>query len=61
MRGKGIKDIRTGTPGDQYVHIDIKIPNKLSKEEKELYQKLSSLQNKISESFFDKLKKTFKK
>lgn len=61
MRGKGIKDIRTGNPGDQYVHIDIKIPNKLSKEEKELYQKLSSLQNKTSESFFDKLKKTFKK
>lgn len=61
MRGKGIKDIRTGTPGDQYVHVEIKIPTKLSKEEKELYQKLGNIQGKTSESFFDKIKKQFKK
>lgn len=61
MRGKGIKDIRSGNPGDQYVHLEIKIPNKISKEEKELYQKLANIQGKTSESFFEKLKKQFKR
>lgn len=35
MRGQGIKDLRSGKPGDQYVHLDIKSPSSLSKKQKE--------------------------
>ena len=32
MRNKGVKDVRSDRYGDQFVHVDIKIPTKLSKE-----------------------------
>ena len=57
LKGYGIKDLRTNNMGDQYVEIQIEIPKKLSKEEKELYEKLS---NRKKESVFDKFKKNFK-
>ena len=56
LKGYGIKDLRSGVKGDQYVLIDVNIPKKLSKEEKELYEKL--LDKK--ENIFDKFKKNFK-
>lgn len=58
LRGKGLQDLRTSTVGDQYVHVDIEVDKKLSKEEKALYEKLRSLSTK--ESVFDKFKKNFK-
>lgn len=61
LREKGVKDIRTGTPGDQYVHIDVKTPSRISKDERDLYQKLRDLEKKSTESLFDKFKKTFKR
>lgn len=60
LKGKGVKDLRSDNYGDQMVKIDVKIPTKLSSDEKELYQKLSKLTNK-KESIFDTFKKTFKK
>lgn len=57
LKGYGIKDLRGSSKGDQYVEVEVNIPKKLSKEEKELYEKLSS--NK-KENIFDKFKKTFK-
>ena len=57
LKGYGIKDLRTNNPGDQYVDIQIEIPKKLSKEEKELYEKLA---NRKKESVFEKFKKSFK-
>ena len=39
MRGHGVKDLRTGRPGDQYIHLDIKLPNNLNKQQKELLTK----------------------
>lgn len=36
LRGKGVKDIRSGKPGDQYVHIKVKTPTNLNKTQKEL-------------------------
>lgn len=58
LRGKGMQDLRTSTIGDQYVQVDIEVNKKLSKEEKELYEKLRDLSTK--ETVFDKFKKNFK-
>ncbi len=59
LRGKGVKDIRSTNYGDQLVKVDVKIPNKLSHEEKELYRKLADVNKK--DSIFDNFKKAFKK
>lgn len=63
LREKGVKDIRSGNFGDQFVHIKVKTPTKLSNEQKELLRKFQELDEKSSknESFFDKLKKKMKK
>jgi len=55
----GVKDPRSDKYGDQYVQVSINIPKKLSKEEKELYEKLQG-QNTKKESVFERFKKNFK-
>lgn len=60
IKGKGIKDLRSNSLGDEYVILDIKVPTKLSKEEKELYTKLKGIQEKQGDSIFVKFKKAFK-
>ena len=60
MRGQGVKDLRSGRPGDQYVHVDIKMPTSLSKEQKELLNKYRE-SNKKDDSLWAKFKKMFKK
>ena len=56
LKGYGVKDLRGSSKGDQYVEVEVNIPKKLSKEEKELYEKLSAKK----ESIFEKFKKNFK-
>ena len=60
LKGKGVKDLRGSTYGDEMVKIEVKIPTKLSMEERELYTKLSKLSKK-KESPFDLFKRKFKK
>ena len=57
IKGYGVKDLRSNYKGDFYVILDVQIPTKLSREEKELYTKL---QNNKKESIFDSFKKNFK-
>lgn len=59
LRGKGVKDLRSDNYGDELVRIEVKIPTKLSKDEKELYKKILDT-NKKKDSFFDGFKKAFK-
>ena len=59
IKGKGIKDLRSTNIGDEYVVLDIKVPSKLSKEEKDLYQKLKNLEKKQGDTIFEKFKKAF--
>lgn len=56
LKGKGVRTNR-GT-GDQYVVVNVEIPKKLSKQEKELYSKLKNADK--YESPFDRFKKAFK-
>lgn len=59
LRGQGIKDLRTGYIGDQYVEVDIKIPTKISGEERELYQQIKDC-SKTKKTVFEKFKDAFK-
>lgn len=36
LKGKGVKDLRSGKPGDQYLHVKVVTPTNLSKTQKEL-------------------------
>lgn len=57
LKGKGVKSTR-GAQGDQYVEVTLEIPTKISKEERELYEKIKKKEG--HESPFDKFKKAFK-
>ncbi len=60
IKGKGFKELRSDNYGDQFVHIHIKTPTKLSKEEKELYERLREIE-KSSKSIFERFKSAFRK
>ena len=60
MKGKGIKDLRTQKPGDQYVHLQIKIPTSLNRKQKEALESYQS-NSEAKDNSFDKWKKGFKK
>ena len=62
LRGQGVKDVRNGRSGDQYVHIKVVVPTSLSKEERKALEELRSVSKEnASASFIDKVKKMFKK
>lgn len=46
IKGKGMPKLQGTGKGDHYVRVKLSVPQKLSKEEKELYEKLSSLSSK---------------
>ncbi|MFA5687020.1 MAG: molecular chaperone DnaJ [Bacilli bacterium] len=60
LRGKGIKDMRTGNPGDQFIHLDITTPKNLNKKQKELLESFRELENK-NDNIFTKFRKAFKR
>ena len=60
MKGYGAKDIRSSAKGDQIVEVEVTIPKKLSRDEKELYEQLATSNKSKHESVFDKFKKSFK-
>ncbi|MFT4303640.1 MAG: molecular chaperone DnaJ [Candidatus Woesearchaeota archaeon] len=53
MRDKGIKDIHGGETGDEMVKIIVKIPDKLNKKEKKLYEEIEEESKKSG--FFKRL------
>ena len=57
LKEKGIEDLRSGRKGDQFVEVKIDIPTKISKVDRELYEKLKE---KKGDSVFDRFKKAFK-
>ena len=60
LRGKGVKDMRTGNPGDQYVVINAKVPTKLSRSQVKDLEKFVSTYDKDEKSY-EKFLKSFKK
>ena len=59
MKEKGVKDLRSGRPGDQYVHIKIETPTNLTKEQKQLLEEFKGKGKKESawQRFINKFKK----
>lgn len=59
MKGQGIKDLRTGKPGNQFVHLIVKVPTTLTKEQKTILESFRNASNP-KDSLFTKFKKSFK-
>lgn len=65
LRGKGVKDLRTSQAGDELIHLNVKLPTSINKEERECLEKLAQLNDvkvakKGKETIFDKIKKSMK-
>ena len=59
IKGKGVKDLRSSKYGDEYVHLNLKTPTKLNKDQKNALEAFKKATK--DESWFDKFKKSFKK
>lgn len=66
MRGKGIKNVRTGDPGDLYLHVTVETPVNLSSKQKQMLRDFdASLKeggdkhSPKAKSFFDHVKSFF--
>ena len=49
LKGKGVEDLHSGSKGNMYVIINVVIPNKIDKNQKKLFEELSSTNLKTSE------------
>ena len=58
LRGKGVKDLRGGTPGDQIVSVKVEIDKKLSDKERALYKQLKELEKTEKKSVFERFRKS---
>lgn len=59
LQGRGMPDVRSGRRGDQYVVAQVVVPKDLNPEQKALLRKVGGLTGKpekVSKSFFDKLR-----
>lgn len=60
LRGKGIRSLRSQSPGDLLIRVDIAVPSKLSSRERELYEELHGLEGnhppKAEKGFFDRVR-----
>ncbi|MGF1678055.1 MAG: molecular chaperone DnaJ [Candidatus Methylacidiphilales bacterium] len=63
LRGKGVPDLRGGTPGDLNARIYVEVPKKLTAEQKNKLQEFAQVcdedTNPESQSFFEKAKSFF--
>ncbi|MBQ9124928.1 MAG: molecular chaperone DnaJ [Acholeplasmatales bacterium] len=61
LRGRGTRNPKGGSSrGDQYVIINVEIPNSLSNDEKKLMEQLRTLETKEKKSPWEKFKSLFK-
>lgn len=60
IRGRGVKDLRSGAPGDEYIHIKVKTPTKLSRKQKDLLEDFRNSVDK-KDSLFERWKSRFSK
>lgn len=58
LKGKGMKELNSSHMGDQYLEVKVEVDEKLSREEKELYEKLRLIKGR--ENIYERFKKSFK-
>ena len=54
LKGKGIKDLRTGKPGDQYLHIKVQTPTNLTATQKDLLTQFQKEEDAKKEKWWKK-------
>ncbi len=59
LKGKGVKDLRGNGYGNEYVHIILKTPTYLNKDQKKALEDFKRA-TKQGDTFFDKFKRAFK-
>jgi len=63
LRGKGIASLRSGSRGDQLVHVIVETPRQLSPKQRALLEEFARLDGEnvhpMSKGFFDKVKELF--
>ena len=59
LKDRGIKDLRTGKPGNEFIHIKVKTPTAMSKEQKQLLKSFQGLEEAKKDNIFKKWKKKF--
>jgi molecular chaperone DnaJ len=59
IKGRGVKDLRTQIPGDQYVHLKIETPTTLNKKQRDLLESFRS-EEQSHDHPYKKFKKFFK-
>lgn len=60
LKNKGVKSIRTGRYGDQYVIVKVVTPKNLTQKQRALFEELSKIESD-NDSLFDKIKNVFKR
>jgi chaperone protein DnaJ len=60
IKGKGVKDLRGNNYGDEFVHLNVKTPTDLNKDQKAALQAFKDA-SKGKDSWFDNFKKAFRK
>lgn len=60
VKGKGVKDVRGNSYGDEYVHLNVKTPTDISKAQRRALQDFKDL-NSDKETVYEKFIKNFKK
>ena len=51
VRGKGVENVRTGKKGDMYVIVNVLIPEKIDKKQKELFKELDETNLRTNSEF----------
>ncbi len=64
LKNRGIKHLNANGRGDQLVRVDVYIPEKLTADERELFESMKELENihppaREGKSFFQKVKDAF--
>lgn len=64
IRGRGIKNLRSGVRADQIINVIVEVPKNLSNEQRQALEKFGEVTNdknyKQQKSFFEKIKDSFK-
>jgi len=60
VKGKGVKDVRGNSYGDELVHLNVKTPTELSKEQRKALEQFKEA-SKTKDSIYDRFIKSFKK
>ena len=64
IKGKGIKNVRSGKPGDLFIQANLEVPTKLTAEQKELIKEFGESKSlegyNKKKGFMDSVKEIFK-